>query len=217
MRSYVVIGLGRFGSSVARELCLLGNEVLALDEDPANVQEIADHVTRAVVADGRDPAVLKALGVREMDCGIVAVGGDVGGNALIALSLKEMGVPQVVCKAQSHVHRRLLEKLGVDLVVFPEHETGVKLAQTLTHFNILNFIELSEDCGIVEVKTPRAWWGQTIREADVRNRYKVNIIAIRDATTGAVNVSHGADYILRETDVLLILGEDRSIDAIYKL
>lgn len=217
MRSYVVIGLGRFGSAVAQELCKLGNEVLAIDEDLANVQALADHVTRAVVADGRDPAVLKSLGVSDLDCGIVAVGSDVGSSALIALSLKELGVPEIICKAQSHVHRKLLEKMGVDLVVFPEHETGVKLAQNLTHSGILNFIELSDDCGIVEVKTPKVWCGKTIREVDVRNNYKVNIIAIRDGTTGAVNVSHGADYILRDSDVLLILGEDRYIDAVYKL
>ena len=217
MRSYVVIGLGRFGSAVAQELCLLGTEVLAIDEDPVNVQALADHVTRAVAADGRDPAVLKALGVGDLDCGIVAVGNDVGSSALIALSLKELGVAEVICKAQSHVHRKLLEKMGVDRVVFPEHETGVKLAQNLTHSGILNFIELSDDCGIVEVKTPKPWCGKTIREADVRNNYKVNIIAIRDSTTGAVNVSHGADYILRDTDVLLVLGEDRYIDAVNKL
>lgn len=217
MKSYVVVGLGRFGSAVAQELCRLGNEVLALDEDMANVQAVADHVTRAVVADGRDPAVLKSLGAGELDCGIVAVGNDVGSSALIALSLKELGVSQIICKAQSHVHRRLLEKMGVDLVVFPEHETGVKLAQNLTHSGILNFIELSEDCGIVEIKTPKIWCGKTIREADVRNNYKVNIIAIRDSTTGTVNVSHGADYILRNTDVLLILGEDRYIDAVNRL
>lgn len=217
MKSYVVIGLGRFGSAVAKELCKLGNEVLGIDEDPANVQPLADHITRAVTADGRDPAVLRSLGVSDLDCGIVAVGNDVGSSALIALSLKELGVPKVICKAQSHVHRKLLEKMDVDRVVFPEHETGVKLAQNLTHSGILNFIELSDNCGIVEVKTPKAWCGKTIRDADVRNQYKVNIIAIRDETTGAVNVSHGADYILRETDVLLILGEDRYIDAVNHL
>lgn len=217
MKSYVVIGLGRFGTAVAVELCKLGNEVLAMDEDQANVQAVADHVTHAVTADARDPAVLKALGIRNFDCAIVAVGNDIGASALITLSLKELGLPQVVCKAQSYVHQRVLEKIGADRVIFPEHETGVKLAQNLTHSNVLNFIELSDDYGIVEVTTPKSWQGKTIREVDVRNRYGVNIIAIRDSTTGAINVSHGGDYILRDTDVLLILGEDEDTNAVHDL
>jgi trk system potassium uptake protein TrkA len=217
MKSYLVIGLGRFGSALAQELCRLGNEVLAVDTDSANVQAVADHVTHAVVADARDSAVLESLSAREFDCAIVSVGGDVGSSALITLNLKELGVPKVVCKAQSHVHRKVLEKIGADLVVFPEYETGVKLAHNLTHSVILNFIELSQDCCIVEVKTPAIWCGKTIRELDVRNKYKVNIIAIRDDSTGEINVSHGAEYILRETDSLLILGEDDYVNAVYGL
>lgn len=217
MKSYLIIGLGRFGSALAQELCKLGSEVLAVDTDPANVQAVADHVTHAVVADARDSAVLESLSARDFDCAVVSVGGDVGSSALITLSLKELGVPKVVCKAQSHVHRKVLEKIGADLVLFPEHETGVKLAHNLTHSGILNFIELSPDCGIVEVKTPKIWCGKTIRELDVRNKYKVNIIAIRDDTTGAVNVSFGAEYILRNTDSLLVLGEDQFINAVYAL
>lgn len=217
MKSYVVIGLGRFGTAVATELCKLGNEVLAMDVDQPNVQAVADHVTHAVTADARDPAVLKALGVRNFDCAIVAVGDDIGTSALITLSLKEMGLPQVVCKAKSYVHQRVLEKIGADRVVFPEHETGVKLAQNLTHSSVLNFIELSDDYGIVEVKTPKVWWGKTIREVDVRNKYHVNIIAIRDGTNGEINVSHGGDYILRGTDLLLLLGEDADTGAIHEL
>lgn len=217
MKSYVVIGLGRFGSAVAVELCKLGNEVMAIDMHQANVQAVADLVTHSAVADGREPGVLKSLGVRDFDCAVVAMGDDIGSSALITLTLKEMGVPRVICKAQNHTHRKVLEKIGADLVVFPEYETGVKLAQNLTHSGILNFIELSDDCGIVEVKTPQVWWGKTIRAVDVRNNYKVNIIAIRDGATGEVNVSHGADYILRDSDILLILGEDQYIDAVYAL
>lgn len=217
MKSYMVIGLGRFGSAVAVELCKLGNEVLAVDKEQASVQAVADLVTHSAVADARDAGVLKSLGARNFDCAVVAMGDDVGSSALITLTLKEMGVPKVICKAHTHTHRKVLEKIGADLVVFPEHETGVKLAQNLTHSGILNFIELSEDCGIVEVKTPKVWCGKTIREVDVRNRYKVNIIAIRDGSTGEVNVSHGAEYILRDSDVLLILGEDEYVNAVNGL
>lgn len=217
MKSYVVIGLGRFGTAVATELCAQGSEVLAIDGDQANVQAIADQVTHAVVADAKDPAVLKSLGVRNFDCAVVAVGSDVGGSALITMLLKELGVPQVVCKAQSHVHRRVLEKIGADKVVFPEHEMGVKLAQSLTHSNILNFIELSEQYGIVETATPKPWRGMTLKEADVRRNYNVNIIAIRDDVSGDLLVTPGGDYAMRETDTLYLLGDDKDTGAVLRL
>lgn len=217
MKSYVVIGLGRFGTAVATELCAQGSEVLAIDTDQANVQAVADLVTHAVVADARDPGVLRSLGVRNFDCAVVAVGSDVGGSALITMLLKELEVPQVVCKAQSHVHRRVLEKIGADRVVFPEHEMGVKLAQGLTHSNILNFIELSEQYGIVEVSPPRQWRGMTLKEVDVRRNYQVNIVAIRDDVTGEMMVAPGGDYVMRETDTLFLLGEDSATAAVLRL
>ena len=114
MKTYVVIGLGRFGTAVARELCDLGHQVLAVDTDPGRVQSIADQVTHAVVADAREPDVLASLGISDYDCAVVAVGNDVGSSALITLRLKEAGVAKVVCKARSHVHKRLLEKVGAD-------------------------------------------------------------------------------------------------------
>lgn len=217
MKSYVVIGLGRFGTAVATELCAQGSEVLAMDTDQANVQAIADLVTHAVVADAKDPAVLKSLGVRNFDCAVVAVGSDVGGSALITMLLKELGVPQVVCKAQSHVHRRVLEKIGADRVVFPEHEMGVKLAQGLTHSNILNFIELSDKYGIVEVSPPKQWRGLTLKQVDVRRNYGVNIVAIRDDETGELQVAPGGDYVMRDTETLFLLGEDQATGVVLRL
>ena len=132
MKTFVVIGLGRFGTAIATELSDLGHEVLAVDQSEELIQGVADRVTHAVAGDARDPAVLRSLGVRNYDCAIVAVGENVGNSALITLNLKELGVPQVICKSKSHVHRRVLEKIGADRVVFPEHEMGVKLAQGLS-------------------------------------------------------------------------------------
>ena len=154
MKNFAVFGLGRFGTAVARELFEVGHDVLAVDTDRDRVQSVADLVTHAVVGDARDPAVLNALGIGEYDCAVVAVGNDVGSSALITMRLKEAGVPRVVCKAMSHVHQRLLEKVGADHVVFPEHEMGVKLAQGLSSSNVLNFIELSEDYGIPTIGIP---------------------------------------------------------------
>lgn len=217
MKTFVVIGLGRFGTAVATELCTLGHEVLAVDGREENVQAAADKVTHAVMGDARDPAVLKALGVRNYDCAIVAVGDDVGNSALITLNLKEIGVKEVIAKAQSHVHRKVLEKIGADRVVFPEHEMGVKLAQGLSSSNVLNFIELSEDFGIVETAVPKEWHYETIQNLDVRARYRVNIIAVRRGKDGALNVAPGASYVIEPGDAVVALGRTEDINHLQDL
>ena len=218
MRTYVVIGLGRFGTAVATELCRLGHEVLAIDESEDRVQSISSQVTHAVAGDARDPAVLRALGVRNYNCAIVAVADDVGNSALITMNLKELGVRQVIAKAQSHVHQKVLQKIGADKVVFPEHEMGMKLAQNLSSSNILNFIELSDDFGIVELAVPKAWVGQSLRGLDVRAKYRVNIIAIRrGGDEHDLEVAPGADYVLAAGDVVVTLGRNEYIDRLHDL
>lgn len=217
MKTFVVIGLGRFGSAVAAELCQLGCEVLAIDAREEPVQAIADHVTHAVCGDARDPAVLRSLGVRNYDCAVVACGNDVGVSALIALNLKELGVSKLICKAQSHTHRKVLEKIGADRVIFPEHETGVKLAQGLSSSNVLNFIELSRDYGIVELAAPRRWLGRSLKDLDVRNTYHVNIIAVRKAGVHTLDVAPGADCVLSPGDAVVALGRSEDIDRLHEL
>ena len=218
MRTYVVIGLGRFGTAVATELCRLGHEVLAIDDSEDRVQNIASQVTHAVAGDARDPGVLRALGVRNYNCAIVAVADDVGNSALITMNLKELGVRQVIAKAQSHVHQKVLQKIGADKVVFPEHEMGMKLAQNLSSSNILNFIELSDDFGIVELAAPKPWVGQSLRALDVRAKYRVNIIAIRrGGDEHDLEVAPGADYVLAAGDVVVTLGRNEYIDRLHDL
>ena len=218
MKTFVVIGLGRFGTAVATELCNLGHEVLAIDDLEDRVQSISSRVTHAVAGDARDPAVLRALGVRNYNCAIVAVADDVGNSALITMNLKELGVRQVIAKAQSHVHQKVLQKIGADKVVFPEHEMGVKLAQSLSSSNILNFIELSDDFGIVELAAPKSWVGQSLRALDVRAKYRVNIIAIRrGGDEHDLEVAPGADYVLAAGDVVVTLGRNEYIDRLHDL
>ena len=217
MKTFVVIGLGRFGTAVATELSSLGHEVLALDDSEENVEKVADKVTHAVTGDARDPAVLRALGVRNYDCAIVAVGVDIGTSALVTLNLKELGVRRVICKAQSHVHRKVLEKIGADRVVFPEHEMGVKLAQGLSSSNVLNFIELSDDFGIVELEIPKSWQHRSIRDLDVRAKHHVNIIAVRKGSTGTLEVAPGGDYVLESKDAVVTLGRNEDINRLHDL
>ena len=211
MKSFVIIGLGRFGTAIASELSALGHEVLAVDVDEERVQQVADHVTHAVTGD----EVLRALGVRNFDCVVVAMGSDVGNSALITLNLKELGVKEVICKAQSHVHSRVLEKIGADRVVFPEYEMGAKLAQGLSSSNVLNFIELSEDYGILELSAPQSWQGKSLRELDVRNRHHVNVIAIRK--NGELNVAPSPDLPLESGDQVVALGRYEDINLLHEV
>jgi len=217
MKTFVIIGLGRFGTAIATELSELGHEVLAMDICEENVQRIADQVTHAVIADARDASILKSLGVRNYDCAIVAMGGDVGNSALVTLNLKDLGVNTVICKAQSHVHQKVLEKIGADRVVFPEHEMGTKLAQGLSSSSVINFIELSDDYSIVELSAPVSWEGKSFKDLDVRNRFHVTIIAVRRAENGELDVSPGASYVVARGDNVVALGGSEEVNRLHDL
>ena len=208
-KSYVVIGMGRFGSSVAERLYELGNEVLAIDTNPEIVQRMEPKVTCAVVADARDEEVLRSLGARSCDCAVVAIGSDLATCIIATLNLKELGVPQVICKATDELRKKALEKVGADRVVIPERETGIKLAQAITSSSILDFIELSPDCGIAELQTPPEWCGKSIRELDIRAKYGVNVIAVRE--NGKVHVTLDANRSLSEKLTLVLLGENERL------
>lgn len=215
MKSYVVIGLGRFGAKVATQLCMLGCEVLAIDSRSDLVQQISNDVTQAAVADCQDKEVLRALGVRNFDCGIVAVGGDLASSVMATMNLKELGVPCVVCKARDDTHRRVLEKLGADRVVIPEEENACRLARSLSAPNVLDYIELSGDYGIIEVPAPKNWAEKTLVELNVRAKLGVNIIAVRRGS--GIDVSPSAHYRIEMGDILVVLGDNRALEMVQKL
>ena len=215
MKSYVVIGLGRFGMTLARQLCALGGQVLAIDIHSELVQQVANDVTQAVVGDAQDKEVLRALGIRDFDCAIIAIGGNLAASVLTTMNLKELGVPYIICKAHDETHRRVLEKLGVDRVIIPEQENAQRLARSLHSHNVLDYIELSEEYGILEVPTPKAWIGKSLKELNVRAKLGVNIIAVESGKT--TNVSPSADYRVQAGDVLVVLGENYALEAVQKL
>ena len=215
MKSYVVIGLGLFGQALARQLCALGAEVLVMDVRSDLVQLIANDVTHAVVGDAQDKEVLRALGVRDFDCAIVSIGDDLAASVLITMNLMELKVPYMVCKAHDETHRRVLEKLGADRVVIPEQENAQRLGRSLHSHNVLEYIELSEDYGILEVPAPKKWIGKTLIGLNVRQAYGVNIIAIEGEN--GVNVAPPADYEIREKDILVVLGDNYHLEVVQKL
>ncbi len=217
MKSFLVIGLGRFGRAVACELGSLGQEVLALDNSEENVQHIADSVTQAICGDAQDESVLASLGVSNFDCCVVAIGTDIEASILITVMLKELGAKQVVCKALSALHARVLERVGADRVIQPEKEMGQRLAQHLGRANVIDYIGVSDDFSILEIKTPRSGVGKSLGQLGVRAKYDINVLAIRHGEGGAVDVTPRPDDRIGENDLLLILGTNDKVDKVVEL
>jgi len=211
-KQYIVIGLGRFGRSVAVNLMGLGHEVLAVDSNEDNVEHIAPFVTQAVQADATDEDTLRELGVSDFDAAIVCIGANSRDSILVTVLCKEAGVPQVIVKAEDELHAKILRKVGADRVVFPEQDMGQRVARSLDSPGILDVMELAADYRIAEVIAPSAWWGKTLVDIHVRRNYGLAIIGIRRGREFIA--SPGADARLHEGDVLLVLGKQGDIDAI---
>lgn len=209
-KQFVVIGLGRFGTSVAKTLTALGHEVLALDKNEHAVHEIMNDVTQAVQADGREEETLRALGVRNLDVAVVAMGDDLEANILITLMLKEMGVPYVVAKAQTAQHGKVLEKIGADKIVYPEKDMGIRLANNLIRTNIMDFIELSLDYSIFEIIAPAKFVNQSIGALNLLAVYKINVVAIKRGIDQII-IAPGADAVIEEKDVLVIVCNKKAL------
>lgn len=215
MKSYIVIGCGRFGSELASRLCQMGCEVLAMDISSELVQQVSPGVTQAVVGDARDKEVLKALGAKDFDCAIVAIGDSLADSVLATMNLKELGIPYLVCKAHDETHRQVLLKLGADMVVIPEQEHALRLARNLSNPNVLDYIELSDEYGILEVPAPKRWCNKNLRELNVRAKLGVNIIAIK--REGKINVSPAAEYEILQGDIVVVLGDTDALRTVEKL
>ncbi len=215
MKSYIVIGCGRFGSELASRLCQMGCEVLAMDISSELVQQVSPGVTQAVVGDARDKEVLKALGAKDFDCAIVAIGDSLADSVLATMNLKELGIPYLVCKAHDETHRQVLLKLGADMVVIPEQEHALRLARNLSNPNVLDYIELSDEYGILEVPAPKRWHNKNLRELNVRAKLGVNIIAIK--REGKINVSPAAEYEILQGDIVVVLGDTDALRTVEKL
>lgn len=205
-KQFAVIGMGRFGSSVAQSLSKLGYEVMAVDQSDARIQEISDLVTHAVQADSTDEDALRAIGIRNFDVVVVAIGQDIQASILTTLILKEMNVHTVIVKAQTELHGKVLKKIGADKVVFPERDMGNRVAKHLISPNILDYIELSDDYSIVEIQVTPAMAGKSLREMDIRAKYGCNVMGIKQGER--MNIAPQAEDRLSEKDVLVVVGKN---------
>jgi trk system potassium uptake protein TrkA len=209
-KQYVVIGIGRFGRSVATSLYKSGYDVMVIDNSEKEIQDISDEVTHAVQVDARDEETLKKLGIRNFDVAIVAIGDDIQSNILVSVMLKELGIPTVIAKAKDALHGKVLEKIGVDRVIYPERDMGIKVAHSLTSTNdFLDYIELSPEYSIVEVFTPKEFVDTTLGKLNLRARYGISVIAIKSEYEFIA--VPGADSVIHEGDVLIIIGSNKDI------
>ncbi|WP_066192763.1 MULTISPECIES: potassium channel family protein [Gracilibacillus] len=210
-REFAVIGLGRFGGSICRELSAEGMDVLAIDKQEDKVKEFKNIAAYAVIADTTDEEVLKELGVRNIDHVIVAIGDDIQSSILTTLMLKELGIKKITVKAQNDYHEKVLNKIGADFVVHPERDMGRRIAHNIISTNILDHLELSDDHSIVEVKVGEKMHGRSLLDLDIRAQFGCNVVAIKEGTQKKINVSPTADQHLDENDVLIIIGADKDI------
>ena len=188
-KSYAVIGLGQFGMTVALTLADANCDVLAIDDKEDNVQDIAEKVSYAVRADVRDPGVLQSLGVQNADVAIIAVAENMEASITATMQVKELGVPGVMAKAMNALHGRILEKIGADKVIYPEHSMGVRVARNLLSSGFIDMFELSSDFSMAEFKIPQEWIGKTLRELKVREKYHINLIGLKQEDKINMNVA----------------------------
>ncbi len=228
MRQFVVIGLGRFGSSIARALSEKKFEVLAIDENEDRVKEMEGVVSQAVVMDATDEKGLKELGVADFDTAIVSMGETVEDSIMITLTLKEMGIKQVIAKAKSVLHSKILKKVGADRIIFPEREMAEKIAESLASPKIFDFIELSKTHGIIEMVVPKKMVNKSLGELKLRDKYQVSVIAIKrkvpytkpDGSTDFrddVIIGPGGNDEIISGDLLILLGKNVDLEKIKKI
>ncbi|MEI5905984.1 TrkA family potassium uptake protein [Bacillus spongiae] len=213
-KEFIVIGLGRFGGSIVRELAEQGMEVMAIDKFEDKVNEFSSIASHAVVADATDESVLKKLGCRNFDHVIVAIGDDIQASILTTLMLKEIGVQNITVKAQNDYHEKVLRKIGADSVVHPERDMGKRIAHNIVSNNVLDYLELSDEHSIVEIVANEQLAGNSLIDLDIRAKYGINIVAIKRGNE--VIVSPQASDLIRSGDILIVIGADSDINRFEK-
>lgn len=211
---FAVFGLGRFGQSVAKNLAENGYDVLAVDSDEDAVQEASEYVMHAVRADVTDREALRSLGIRNFDVAVIAIGAEhMQSSIMAALLAKELGVKYVLAKAQDEMQKKILEKIGVDRVVFPEREMGVRIATNLMTDNIIDFLEVSSEYSIVEIEVLDEWIGKSLKDLDIRVKYGFTVMAIK--RDGILDITPQPSTSLEQNDILVVIGANDDIRMLH--
>ncbi len=213
-KSFLVIGAGRFGKSVAQTIYGAGHDVMVVDKDETLIQQISSEVTDAVSADITSESSVRALGVKDFDAVVLAIGFDIQASIMAAIILIEKEAKYIVAKAQTDLHGKVLEKIGINRVIYPERDMGHKIARSLIAPTIIDMIELSDDYSVVEVKAPPEMVGKTLLELNLRARYGISVIAFRRNNGGKTNISPVANEIVEANDIIVAIGENKSLQKL---
>ncbi|MBN1272595.1 MAG: TrkA family potassium uptake protein [Candidatus Aminicenantes bacterium] len=213
---FAVIGLGSFGSNVAKTLYEKGNEVLAVDRDKEKIDAVKTFVSHAVNMDSANKENLEALGIKEMDVVVVSLGPEMEASILTVLYLHELGVPRIVAKALTEDHAKILDAVGASEVIYPEKDMAIKTALKLSCPNILEYLPLSLGLGIQEIAPPDYFIGKSLKELDLRNKYGIQVIAIRGLVPEKITFVPKADFVIKDSDILVIIGEEKQMAKITK-
>jgi trk system potassium uptake protein TrkA len=214
VKRFIVVGLGLFGSEVARALYEDGHEVVAVDTDSDLVDEVAPRVTHAAVADAREAKQLEPLGATQCEVAVISVGTDVGASVLITMALRDLGVKEIYAKVASAQHARILDKLGVTDTVFPEQESARRLAERLSAPGILSAAPLAPGFSLREIAVPEDFRGKTLRELELPRTHRIQIVAVRDLLAGTLNHLPDPDAVLKDSDTLIVVGEEEALDEL---
>ncbi|MBU0991345.1 MAG: TrkA family potassium uptake protein [Proteobacteria bacterium] len=216
MKQFTVIGLGNFGYYLATNLFEKGHDVLAIDKHANPVQEIKDKVSRAVVCDAADPKALSELGLKTMDAVIVCIGSILSNSILVTLNLKELGVRNIIAKAISEPHGRILQKIGAMDVYFPEKDSALSLANHLHNPNVIEYLPFLEGFSIIQLAPPRKFIGKTLKELDLINRFGVQVVAIKEIIPENINMIPTGNFVIKDSDVVFLLGPDESLEKLQE-
>lgn len=210
MKEFLVIGMGRFGTSVAKTLAESGCNVLAVDSDAARVNDVADCVTRAMVVDVTNAEEFASLGASNFDAAIIAIASSMEISVMATILAKEAGIKHVVVKANSEIHAKVLKKVGADLVLQPEMESGQRIAHRLAMGNFLDIFELTNDFSMMEIDVPESWIGKTLIELNLRSRLRLNVVAIK-SKNGTIEITPDAAKPLEATCTIVVVGSNASL------
>jgi trk system potassium uptake protein TrkA len=214
LKRVVVVGLGIFGFNIAKDLFENGFEVIAVDKNKDVINRIRDSSTKAILADATDKELLEMIGIQPDDTVIVSFGEDLAASTLITLHLKEMHVKNIIVKAPNEDHKRILEKVGATEVIIPEKAMASKVAKGLISPNVLDFLPVSEDYTISEVAPPASFLGRTLADLRLLGKYHVEVIAIRDVLSDRVQLVPRADFVIKDSDILIVIGKEEDIQKI---
>jgi trk system potassium uptake protein TrkA len=217
MKKFAVIGLGNFGFHAAKALFEDGNEVIAIDEDKTRVQAIDPYCTEALVLNATDKEALKSVGLENTDGVILSTGTKISVSILICLYLNEIGVKKILVKAQDDDHAKILKRVGANEIIHPERDMALRVSRNLSHPNILDFIPLADEFDLVQLDPPREFIGKTLKQLNLRAKYSVHIIAVKELVPDNFALAPSADFIIKDSDILVMLGKSVDIKKIKSL